>query len=380
MHDSDASASRRRFLKTGGLLGVAALAGCTDAPSGNGGGDDVTLDDFRGSGPMVSSRPAPGGTSIADLPDLEGTLTLYLGGGEGGLYLDLIDLFKKRYPDFDVRPKLQPSSQLANTIVVEGENTPADLFLSIDAGSLGVVADAGATATLSSEVRDSVPDAYQSSNGDWVGFAGRARSIPYNTNAFAEDEMPTDIFAFAQDERFQGRMGWAPTYGAFQSMVTAMRLLNGREKAKSWLQGMLDQNTTKYGDEFLASNAVADGEIASAFANHYYVLRVQSARPDAPIGLAFTENDAGSLVNVSGAAVLQASDKQELAMNFVRHLLSAEAQEFFATRTFAYPMIPGVEPVGDLPAIDELAPPNLNLEKLSDTQPTIELMKEVGVL
>ncbi|MFB6189298.1 MAG: iron ABC transporter substrate-binding protein, partial [Halapricum sp.] len=86
------------------------------------------------------------------------------------------------------------------------------------------------------------------------------------------------------------------------------------------------------------------------------------------------------LVNVSGAEILRGTNKSKLATNFVRHLLSAEAQEFFATRTFAYPMIAGVQPVGGLPTIDQLNTPDIDLTKLSNTGPTLDLMRETGVL
>ena len=107
---------------------------------------------------------------------------------------------------------------------------------------------------------------------------------------------------------------------------------------------------------------------------------VRSARSDAPLDLAFTSGDAGALINVAGAAVVRGTEQQELAENFIRHLLTVEAQEFFATRTFAYPMIPGVPPVGGLPSIDELNPPSIDLQELANVQPTLELMRDVGVL
>ena len=143
---------------------------------------------------------------------------------------------------------------------------------------------------------------------------------------------------------------------------------------------MVDAGVSEYNDEFLVSNAVAEGEVAAGLANHYYALRVQASRPDAPIDLAFTAGDAGALVNVAAAAVLAPSDAGDLARTFVRHLLTVEAQEFFATRTYAYPTIPGVPPVGGLPPIDELDPPTLDLTELSDVQPTLELLRETGVL
>ena len=372
--------TRRRFLAATGTVAASGLAGCSGLLGGNGSSGQPGLADFRGSGPLVSSRPAPGGTSIEDLPDLEGKLNVYLGGGEGGRYENLLELFNRYYDGFEATWSVQPSSQLAKQIEQEHENDTvrADVFWSVDAGSLAYVADAGATTQLSSEALSPVPDAFKT--GQWVGVAGRARAIPYNTEQFAASDIPTDVAAFATDDRFSGAMGWAPTYGAFKSFVTAMRLMEGRSTTKSWLQGMLDQNVQEFRDEYFVSRGVANGAVSAGFANHYYALRVKAAQEDPPIALAFTESDAGALVNVSGIEVIEGTQRSELAELFARHLLTAEAQEFFATRAYAYPMISGVQPVGDLPTIDELNPPEIDLTKLSDVEPTLELMREVGVL
>jgi len=383
--DSSSHLRRRRFLATGAAAVSGALAGCNGLPggsSGGGGGGEtgaITLSSFRGSGPLVESRGSLSGTRIEDLPDLSGELTVYLGGGEGGLYRELLSMFSQLYPDFTVRPREGGTAQLANTIIEEGENSPADVFWAVDAGSLGAVAEADMAATLSSEVVESVPQEFHPTD-QWVGTAGRARSVPYNTNALGADDVPDTVMDFPDTPALQGAMGWAPTYGAFQAFVTAMRLIEGESATREWLRAMLDAGVTEYPDEFLTSNAVADGEVSAGFANHYYALRVRSARSDAPLDLAFTSGDAGALINVAGAAVIQGTDQQELAENFVRHLLTVEAQEFFATRTFAYPMIPGVPPVGGLPSIDELNPPSIDLQELSNVEPTLQLMRDVGVL
>ena len=384
--------TRRRFLAASTVGATAGLAGCvsdfTDAggettyPGESNGGADLSLSDFRGSGPLVEQRPAPGGTSMDDLPALDGELNLYLGGGEGGLYENLVRLLEQKYPDFTAIVRPAPSDQLANTIVSEsqGGTSEADVFWSIDSTSLGIVADAGVTTELPDRVLDPVPDGFKASDGSWVGVAGRARAIPYNTDQLSGSDVPDSVHEFPETAALEGSMGWAPTYGAFKSFVTAMRLIDGPEQTKEWLRGMLDHGVTEYPDEFLTSNAVADGEIGAGFANHYYALRVLSSRPDAPIDLAFTKGDAGALVNVSGTEIIQGTEKAELAADFIRHLLSAEAQEFFATQTFAYPMIPGVQPVGGLPTVDELEPPEVDLSQLSDLEPTLELMREVGIL
>jgi len=375
--------SRRGFLATSGLLATGALAGCTSLLGSNeSGGGELTVDDFRGSGPLVEQRAAPGGTSIDDLPDLSGELTMYLGGGESGLYLELIELLQQVYPDFSVSHQRESASNLANRIAEENRagTTPADVFMAVDAGALGSVAKSGAALSLSSDTLDLVPDAFQDSEGRWIGFAGRARAIPYNTNELSASDIPTAVQSFPDTSAFGDAFGWAPSYSAFQSFITAMRVIQGDESTRQWLTAMQDLGPTTYNNEFVVSNRAADGEVLAGFANHYYALRVQSSRPNAPIDLAFTEGDAGALVNTSGAQILDGTDKQDLAENFVRHVLSAEAQEFFATQTFAYPMIPEVEPVGDLPAIDELSPPDIDLTELSDIGGTVDMLRDVGIL
>jgi len=375
---------RRQFLAGAATAGSVSLAGCFGMFGGDGdsSGDEFSenLATFRGSGPLVSGRPAPEGTSITDLPPLEGSLNFYLGGGEGGLYLDLIDIFANIYSDFSYQNAQASSSQLSNRITeeVEAGASQADLFLAVDAGSLGNVAQNGAARSLPSEITEEVPSELQAEG--WIGFAGRARAVPYNTNQLSESDIPDTVQDFPDVSQFQNAMGWAPTYGAFQSFVTAMRLIRGESETRSWLNAMADSGIEQYPNEFAISDDVANGALTAGFANHYYALRVRSARQNAPVELAFTSGDAGALINVSGAQIIQGTDNVELAENLIRHLLSAEAQEFFATRTFAYPTIPGVDPVGGLPTIDELNPPEIDLAALADTGPTLELLNETGIL
>lgn len=379
----DRPVGRRRLLAGLGAMTAAGIAGCMDDGSGTPTANETDTDggfgEFRGSGALAEGRDELGGTRMADLPDLSGELTVYIGGGEGGLYLDLLSKLESRYDGFQVSHREYGTADGANTLINEGEATPADVFWSVDAGSLSAVANEGLTTTLPSNAVDPVPEAYHP-NDDWVGVAGRARAVPYNTERVSAGDVPSTVDEFPDVDAFGDSFGWAPTYGAFQAFVTAMRLLRGRQETKDWLERMLDAGVGEYNNEFLVADAVAGGDVTAGFANHYYALRVKASRPDTPLDLAFTSGDAGALVNAAGAAVMGASDEQELAQNFVRHLLSAEAQEFFATRLYAYPMIPGIPPVGGLPSIEELDPPELDLTKLSNIQPTLDLLREVGVL
>jgi iron(III) transport system substrate-binding protein len=383
----DGIVSRRRFLQGSAVAGIASIAGC-NAPGGgqrtgtiNGtAGDAGTTPAWYGSGPgAFEERPVPGGTSMSEMPDLSGTINVYSGRGQG-LVGDLLAFMEERYPDLNLRTTYDSAATLANRISTEGSNTPADVFYSVNAGSLGFLAENGHTQPLREGTTSLVPESFRANDGAWTGTSGRARTVPYNTNTLSESDVPNDIMSFPDLSQYSGEIGWAPTYSSFQAFVTAMRIIEGEESTRQWLQGMQDLGVQRYGDEFAVSQAVADGELAMGFANHYYIQRVLASRPNAPISTGFTQNDAGSIFNVAGACRMQASDRPEMADLLVRHLLSSEAQEYFAIRTFEYPLVEGVDPVGRLPPISELDVPNIDLSQLSDLEETIRLMRDVGVL
>ncbi|WP_096592363.1 extracellular solute-binding protein [Halorubrum ezzemoulense] len=377
-HESDArdgrDVRRRKFLAAAGAVGVAGVAGCTgsDDQDGSDGGDGGPAIGQIGSG--RAGRDAPGGTPMAEMPALEGELTVYSGRGEF-LVGDLVGYIDDLYDDLDLTVRYNSSTDHVNAIINEGEGSPADVFYSVNAGSRGALADAGRTQALPDDVTGKVRGEFHTEQ--WVGTSGRARTVPYNTESVSEDGLPDDIMAYPDE--FEGDLGWAPSYGSAQAFVTAMRLLEGEEATREWLEAMVERGAATYPDEFRACQEIADGEIDAAFTNHYYIQRVLDGNPEAPIATSFTQGDAGAVFNVAGAAVVDTASNADLAANFVRHLLSAEAQDYFARSTFAYPLIPEVEPIGDLPTIDELDVPDIDLSELSNLEPTIDLMRDAGV-
>ncbi len=391
---------RRDFLKgAGAVAGIVSIAGCSGTIGEDDSGpeyspDDIpgpktyaasdlyNIEDWRGDGPLVRDRPDEyTGLSVLDLPDLRGELTVYLGGGEGGTYVAAMTRIQNLYENFTVNIRTAPSSQHANTIVEEttAGRSPADIFWPIDAGSIGVVAQNDATHTLPDHVTQSIPDTYHPTD-EWVGIMGRARSIPYNTNTFDEAEIPSSVSAFPNESAFEDAMGWAPSYGAFQSFITAMRLLTSREETRQWLEEMQDHGIETYGNEYQIALAVANGELRAGFSNHYYSRLVYEDSPDAPLDLAFTQNDAGALVNCAPAGIVRNTQNRKLAGDFIHHLLSIEVQEFLGTRAYGYPLLTSVPPLSDLPTIDQLNPPDFDLARLANVEPTLELLRDVGAL
>lgn len=366
--------NRRRFVTGLSAVGAVGLAGCGFAGNGEADDDDTTTSGVGQIGSGREGRESPGGTPIAEMPDLEGELTVYSGRGEF-LVGDLVDYIENQYDEFSLTIRYGGSTDLVNQIANEGEGSPADVFYSVNAGALGALTEEGRTQALSEEVTGMVREEFRTD--EWIGTSGRARTVPYNTDAHSAEEMPNDIMAYPDE--FAGDLGWAPSYGSCQAFVTAMRILEGEEATREWLKGVTEAGIQSYPDEFAACQAVADGEIDAAFTNHYYIQRVLDGSPEASIGTAFTQGDAGAVFNVAGAAVVESATDATLAENFIRHLLSSEAQDYFARSTFEYPLIPDVEPIGDLPTIDELDVPNIDLTRLSNLEETIDLMRDVGI-
>jgi iron(III) transport system substrate-binding protein len=269
---------------------------------------------------------------------------------------------------------------MANLILTEGENSPADVYFAQDAGALGAVAQEGMLATLPDETLELVDERFRSPDGQWVGISGRARVVVYNTENVEPEELPDTIFGFT-DPEWSGRIGWAPTNGSFQAFVTALRALEGEDRAREWLEGIEANEPSVYEGNNPALDAVIAGEIDVAFINHYYLMQRLAEDPDVPAANFFlSDGDPGALVNVAGVGILESADQADAAEQLVEFLLAEEAQTYFAEETKEYPLAAGVEPDPELPTLDEIGTPEIDLSDLSDLEGTLQLLEEVGIL
>ena len=309
----------------------------------------------------------------------EGDITIYSGRG-GGLIGALVDRYEARY-DTDVNVRFGDTAELASTILEEGGNSPADLFFSQDAGALGALEKEGRLASLPQDLLDQVQPRYRSRGGRWIGTSARARVVAYNKERVRRSELPRSILAFT-DERWQDRIGWAPTNGSFQSFVTALRKLEGDDAARKWLEGIVANDPQTFENNTAIRDAIARGEIDVGFINHYYVAEAIAAEgSDYPVGLYFPPGgDAGSLVNVAGIGILESSEKRDLALRFTRYMLSSAGQEYFARRLKEYPIAAGVRADPGLVPLERIEQPGIDLSNLDDLRGTLELIEESGAL
>ncbi|AFI83127.1 substrate-binding domain-containing protein [Methylophaga nitratireducenticrescens] len=311
--------------------------------------------------------------SVEDLPKLKGELTLYLGRGEGGLYENVIKAIEDRNPDFKLRIRRGPTASLTNAVLAEAKAgvRRVDVFWAVDSGAIGMVTAAGLAKSLPEDLIGQLKPAFRFA--DWAPITGRIRTIPYNTERFNAEVIPQDIMALP-DSHFS--IGWAPAYAAFQSFVTAMRLLEGDKVTTAWLQAM-NKKAKQYAGELGVVMAVERGEVDIGLANHYYTLRLKAGKPDAHVDLAFTRDDAGCLVNTSGILALK---EGELPVNFIRYLLTREVQAYLAEEACEIPLVNNVPLPEGLPSLKTINPPNIDLTRLADLRPTIDLMRNAGVL
>lgn len=309
-------------------------------------------------------------------------LVLYCGRGES-LVGPLIERFQAQ-TGIEVQVRYAGSPELARLLLEEGSRSAADVFWSQDVGSLGTLHRAGLLAELPPALLQRPAAAFQFGNTTWVALSGRARVFYYRPDRLSlPQEGPTLEDLLRADLR--GRVGWAPTNASFQLHVNALLELWGRERTVRWLKAMRENGTRAYANNTALLEAVAAGEVDLVLTNHYYLPRAAASRPDlgnrVQQGL-FAAGDAGNLLNFSGAALLKTSRNRAEALRFLEFLLAETAQRYFLKSTHEYPVLSNIgQPSGSPPLVEiRSRMPQLDLNRLDDTEAVLALLKEAGVL
>jgi iron(III) transport system substrate-binding protein len=310
----------------------------------------------------------------------ENSVVIYSGRSET-LVAPLIEQFEAA-TGINAEVRYGGTAEMAATILEEGSNSPADVFFAQDAGALGALAKLGIFTTLPDEILAAVPAELQSPEGQWIGVSGRARVLVYNTEELTEADLPDDVWGLT-DPAWAGRVGWAPTNASFQAFITAMRILEGEDAARQWLEAMIANDTVAYPNNGAIVTAVAAGEVSVGLVNHYYLYGfLQEQGEDFTArNYHFRTPHAGSMINIAGVGILNTASNPEAAQAFVEFLISEEAQQYFATETNEYPLIAAdIETPAGLVPLAEIAAPDLDLSDIDDLEVTLTLLQEVGVL
>lgn len=256
----------------------------------------------------------------------------------------------------------------------EGANSPADVFITVDASRLAFADQMGIFAPVKSEVLDKrIPAHLRATN--WYSYSKRARVIVYNKDLVQGDQVQT--YESLADPALKGKVCTRSGSHPYNlSLGAALIQHNGAEKTEQWAKGVVANfaRAPKGGDTDQIK-AVAAGECGVAIANSYYLARLMnSTKPEDQAVVAKVvavwpnQKTSGTHINVSGAGMLKNAPNKGAAVKFLEYLASDEAQTYFADGNNEWPVVEGVK-VSNA-ALDKLGPfkeDTLSIGKLADT-------------
>jgi iron(III) transport system substrate-binding protein len=234
----------------------------------------------------------------------------------------------------------------------EGANSPADVFLSVDAGRIERARQLDLLQPLkSASIEAAVPASLRDPDGFWYGFSTRARVIMYNREKVQPAELSTyeDLAA----TKWKGRVLTRSSTNIYsQSLTGSILAANGEEKTLAWCQGLVANFARPpRGGDTDQIRACAAGEGDLAISNTYYLGNIirKTAAADADlikkIGVFFpNQADRGTHVNISGGGLCATAKNRENAVRFLEYLISPAAQTFLAQGNDEYPVVAGVAP------------------------------------
>lgn len=316
--------------------------------------------------PLISAT-APAGASEATQE-----ITVYSSRQEA-LIKPLLDRFSE---ETGIRVGLVTGKDdaLLQRLKSEGINSPADVLMTADAGRLYRAKAAGSTRAVESEtLRAEIPEVYRDPEGHWFGLTMRARPILYSKDRVDPAELST--YEALAEPGFKGRICVRSSDNIYnQSLVASLIAAHGAEEAEQWAEGLVANmaRPPKGGDRDQIK-AVAAGQCDIAIANTYYLAgMLQSKDPaqrEAAEAIAVfwpNQDDRGTHVNVSGAAVTAAADNPEAAIRLIAFLASPESQAWYAEANGEYPVREGVDPSSLLAAWGPFKADPLGLDQLGE--------------
>lgn len=286
-------------------------------------------------------------------------------GGEGTSGAGVVNVYSSRHYDTDevlyenfkkqtgieVEIIEGDADKLIERIKSEGKNSPADVFITVDAGRLWRAEQAKMLQPVSSSVLEAaVPENLRHPDGLWFGLTKRARVIVYNKEKVKPSELST--YEALTEPQWKGRVCIRSSNNIYnQSLLGSMVESKGVEQTEKWAKGLASNLAREpEGGDVDQIEAVAAGQCDVAIVNHYYWSRL--AKSDKAENKEVTEktavffpnqNERGTHVNISGAGVVATAPHRENAVKFLEYLVSPEAQTTFADGNNEYPVVEGVK-------------------------------------
>lgn len=279
------------------------------------------------------------------------------------------------------RLKTGKDGALIQSMIAEGDKTPADILMTVDAGNLWFAKTQDLFAQIKSDVLSkNIPEHLKDKNNYWFGLSIRARTIVYHPGRIRPKEIKS--YENLANKKFNGKLCLRTSKKVYnQSLVSMLIHELGVDKTKAVLKGWVDNNVKIFSSDTNLIKAITAGQCDLGIVNTYYLARLQKKDKNYPVKIYWPNQDSfGVHVNVSGAGISKHSKNKKDALKFIEWLSSKKAQSTFANTNLEFPVLKEAKKDSLTASWGSFkANSTFNLTKAGELQSTaIKLMQEVG--
>ena len=267
---------------------------------------------------------------------------------------------KKQYEAFEeltgikVNVIKSNADELIERLKNEGEDSPADLFITVDAGKLQKASSLGLLQKISSpEILSNVSSDLIDKNGYWVPITYRARIIVYSKDRVDPSELST--YEALTDKKWKQKILVRSSSNAYnQALLSSIVAHNGSDEASKWASDLVDNFVRDpKGNDRDQVKAIAAGQGDISIVNSYYIGLLLSSKKEEElkagesVGVFFPnqgDSQRGSHINISGIGLAKNSPNKENSLKLLKYLTSEPAQKFYVETSYEYPANPKVSP------------------------------------
>ena len=272
-------------------------------------------------------------------------------------------------------------SDLIERLKLEGSNTPADMFMTVDAGDLWYAGTQDIFQSASTEtIKSNIPSYLRDPNGLWTGLSVRARTIVYSSDRVNPSELST--YGDLASNNWNKKLCLRTSKKIYTKSLVASIIHNqGEQKASEVISGWVNNlAAVPNAKDSHVMDAIIAGQCDVGLVNTYYYGRLIEKNPDAPIKLFWANQETtGVHVNVSGAGITKHASNPSGAMQLLEWLSSAKAQSIYGSLNKEYPANQNIDSDEIVTSWGSFKQDKMNLSIAGELQAdAVKLMQRLG--
>ncbi len=332
-------------------------------------------------------------TALAGLLALSTATSAWAAGQELNIYSARhYDTDEQLYADFEEATGITinriegNANSLLTRMQSEGENSPADVLITVDTSRLTRAKKAGVLQSIDSDIlEERIPANLQDADNQWFGFSARSRIIFYDkTDSIDLPETYMDL----ADPKYKGLVCIRSSKNTYnQTLLASIVTHHGEDAARDWAAGIVDNMARKpKGGDIDQLRGLVSGECELSVSNTYYFARAMRKNVKGvsehidDIGWIFpSQETTGAHMNLSGAGVAAHAPNKENAIKFLEYLSSSSAQVYFSQGNDEFPTVPGVPLADTVSTLGSFKADDVLLSDVAENLPTaLKIFNEVG--